>query len=101
MEKCTFCVQRIQNTKIKAKNEHRDIGANEIQTACQMACPTRAIEFGDLSNGESKVAQAHHNVRAFTTLEELNIGQRTKYLARVRNPNPAFVKHSDSGHGAH
>ncbi len=85
MEKCTYCVQRIQNTKIKAKNEHREIGPNEITTACQDACPTQAIKFGDLSNKESDVAKAHANPRAYSMLEELNNRPRTMYLARVRN----------------
>lgn len=95
MEKCTFCVQRIQNGKIKAKVEHRELGANEIRVACQQACPTQAIEFGDLNHPESRVHAAHHNPRAYYMLEELNIVPRTKYLARVRNPHPALVDHDD------
>ena len=96
MEKCTYCVQRIQNTKIEAKAEgNRKIGPNEITTACQDACPTQAIEFGDLNNKESKVAKAHANPRAYAMLEELNNRPRTKYLARVANPHPALVDHDD------
>jgi Fe-S-cluster-containing dehydrogenase component len=95
MEKCTYCVQRIQNTKIKAKNEKRDIGPNEITTACQDACPTKAIKFGDLHNQESDVAKAHANPRAYVMLEELNNRPRTKYLARVRNPHPALIDFDD------
>ena len=96
MEKCTYCVQRIQNTKIEAKAEgNRKIGPNEITTACQDACPTQAIEFGDLNNKESKVAKAHANPRAYSMLEELNNRPRTKYLARVANPHPALVDHDD------
>ena len=102
MEKCTYCVQRIQNTKIQAKAEKdrttgipREIGPNEITTACQDACPTQAIHFGDLNNKESKVAKAHANPRAYTMLEELNNRPRTKYLARVANPHPALVDHDD------
>ncbi|MCP3977904.1 MAG: TAT-variant-translocated molybdopterin oxidoreductase [bacterium] len=85
MEKCTFCTQRIQNVKIQAKNEGRTIRDGEITTACEQACPTRAIVFGDLSDESSRVAQAHHDERAYTMLEELNIKPRTRYLARVRN----------------
>ncbi len=96
MEKCTYCVQRIQNTKIKAKVEHREIGANEITTACQDACPTQAIKFGDLHNKNSDVAKAHANPRAYSMLEELNNRPRTMYLARVRNPHPALVSLQDS-----
>jgi molybdopterin-containing oxidoreductase family iron-sulfur binding subunit len=107
MEKCTYCVQRIQNTKIKARNEdNRAIGANEITVACQDACPTQAIKFGDLANKESDVAKAHANPRAYTMLEELNNRPRTKYLARVRNVHPALMDHDDrdsvpeiGGHG--
>lgn len=95
MEKCSYCVQRIQNTKIQAKVEGRSIGANEITAACQDACPTRAIEFGDLSNTESRVRQAHDNPRAYFMLEELNVVPRTKYLARVRNVHPALIDHDD------
>ncbi|QEG20276.1 Fe-S-cluster-containing hydrogenase [Mariniblastus fucicola] len=96
MEKCSYCVQRIQNTKIQAKAEgNRKIGPNEIRTACQDACPTQAIEFGDLNNKASKVAKAHANPRAYTMLEELNNRPRTKYLARVANPHPALVDHDD------
>ena len=106
MEKCTYCVQRIQNTKIKAKVEHREIGANEITTACQDACPTQAIKFGDLHNKDSDVAKAHANPRAYSMLEELNNRPRTMYLARVRNPHPALVSFDDTdsiggGHAKH
>lgn len=107
MEKCTYCVQRIQNVKIQAKNEgRRPIGANEITVACQDACPTQAIKFGDLNNKESDVAKAHANPRAYTMLEELNNRPRTQYLARVRNLHPALIDRDDfdsvpkrGGHG--
>lgn len=96
MEKCSYCVQRIQNTKIKAKVENREIGANEITSACQDACPTQAIKFGDLHNHDSDVAKAHANPRAYSMLEELNNRPRTLYLARVRNPHPSLVDHDDT-----
>ena len=96
MEKCTYCVQRIQNVKIQAKNEgRRPIGANEVTTACQDACPTGAISFGDLNNLESDVRKAHDNPRAYSMLEDLNNRPRTKYLARVRNPHPALIDYDD------
>ena len=105
MEKCTYCVQRIQNTKIQAKNEHRPIGPNEITTACQDACPTQAIKFGDLHNTDSDVAQAHANPRAYVMLEDLNNRPRTRYLARVRNVHPALLDADDrdsiSRHATH
>ena len=95
MEKCTFCVQTIQNTKIKAKVEGREIGPNEIKTACQNACATNAIKFGDLNNVESDVHKAHANPRSYYMIEELNNRPRTKYLAKVRNVHPAMIDHDD------
>jgi len=91
MEKCTYCVQRIQAVKIDAKTGRRSIEDGEIKPACQQACPSQAIEFGDLNDPQSRVAKAHANSRAYGMLAELNVKPRTKYLARVRNPNPALV----------
>lgn len=88
MEKCTYCVQRIQDTKIDAKNERRAIEDGEIQSACQVACPAQAIMFGDLNDPESAVAKAHSDDRSYGMLAELNVKPRTKYLARIRNPHP-------------
>ena len=96
MEKCTYCTQRISAHRIKSKNEgRRDIGPNEITTACQDACPAQAISFGDLNNEESQVHKDHANLRSYTMLEELNNIPRTKYLARVRNPHPALIDMDD------
>lgn len=91
MEKCTYCVQRIQSVKIDAKNDGRPIQDGEIVTACQQACPTRAIEFGDLNDRQSRVARAHESPRSYGMLAELNVKPRTKYLARIRNPHPLLV----------
>ncbi len=88
MEKCTYCVQRIQNVKIVAKNNKRAIKDGEIKTACQQTCPTGAIVFGDLNDKASKVAKLQSGPRAYSLLEELNNRPRTQYLARVRNPHP-------------
>ncbi|HEV7282911.1 MAG TPA: TAT-variant-translocated molybdopterin oxidoreductase [Pirellulaceae bacterium] len=92
MEKCTFCVQRIQNVKIEAKTENRPLGPNEIQTACQQACPTEAIIFGDLNREESLAAQLHRSPRAYALLEELNTKPRNRYLAQITNPHPALYE---------
>ncbi len=101
MEKCTYCVQRIQNGKIDAKSQRRDLADGDIVTACQQACPTQAIEFGNLNDENSRVARAHANPRAYGLLTELNIKPRTNYLARIRNPHPALAReHSEEeSHG--
>jgi molybdopterin-containing oxidoreductase family iron-sulfur binding subunit len=91
MEKCTFCVQRIQNTKIKAKNAKRAILDGEIKTACQETCPAEAIVFGDLNDKSSQVAALSGLPRAYALLGELNNRPRVRYLGRVRNPNPELT----------
>ncbi len=91
MEKCTFCVQRIQNTKIKAKNAKRAIKDGEIRTACEQTCPTGAITFGNLNDKQSAVAKLTEASRAYHLLAELNNRPRVSYLARVKNPNPELV----------
>jgi molybdopterin-containing oxidoreductase family iron-sulfur binding subunit len=88
MEKCTFCVQRIQNVKIKAKNAKRPVKDGEIKTACEQACPTGAIVFGDLNDKTSKVAAGQRVPRAYELLQELNNRPRVNYLARISNPHP-------------
>lgn len=92
MEKCTYCVQRIQEVKIQAKNARRSIKDGEIKTACEQACPTQAIVFGDLNDSQSRVASLHELPRAYEMLEELNNKTRNNYLARISNPHPELVK---------
>ncbi len=91
MEKCTFCVQRIERIKIKSKNERRPIEDGEIAPACGQVCPAKAITFGDLNNDKSQVAQNHADHRAYTMLHELNVKPRTAYLAKITNPNPKLT----------
>jgi Fe-S-cluster-containing dehydrogenase component/anaerobic selenocysteine-containing dehydrogenase len=88
MEKCTYCVQRIQEVKIAAKNTGEAICDGQIKTACQQVCPTGAITFGDLSNPKSEVLRLQRSPRAYALLAELNIRPRTVYLAQINNPNP-------------
>lgn len=90
MEKCTYCIQRIETAHITADREGRRIADGDVVTACQAACPTRAIRFGDQSDPDSAVAQAKASPREYTMLNELGTRPRTTYLARVRNPNPAL-----------
>ncbi len=86
MEKCTYCVQRVEHAKIEARKDGgRAIRDGEVITACQSACPTRAIEFGNVADPSSKVSQQHADARAYGMLEQLNVKPRTEYLARVRN----------------
>jgi MoCo/4Fe-4S cofactor protein with predicted Tat translocation signal len=86
MEKCTYCVQRIRNVTIKARNEGRDVRDGEVRTACQQSCATQAITFGNLNDPESAVAKAQALDRNYAMLAELNARPRTQYLARVSNP---------------
>ncbi len=126
MEKCTYCLQRIADARIVAKNEWARTRSREareelaekgivdasrqerevhdlqipdgaVRTACQQACPAQAIEFGDLKDTDSRVARWHRNDRAYELLEELHTKPRTKYLAAVRNP----IGGGEAGHGGH
>ncbi len=114
MEKCTYCIQRVQNGKINARNEGRPVEDGEVQSACQTACPTQAIVFGDLKDPGSRVSKLQKDIRAYGMLEELNIKPRTLYLTRVRNTHPRLklahqlldphhghtTSHGDEAHGA-
>ena len=114
MEKCTFCVQRIQNAKIHARAVARSqhTGAIDapmpdgvVETACQQACPTEAIVFGDLADPKSRVSRLHDDRRTYDLLPELYTRPRNKFLARVRNPNqkmePAKQPPAGAAKGGH
>ncbi|HUR03104.1 MAG TPA: 4Fe-4S dicluster domain-containing protein, partial [Nonomuraea sp.] len=99
MEKCTYCVQRIEQAKIESKVEREPIPANWLQTACQQACPTQAIVFGDLNDTDWEVRKWRDEPLNYGLLEELNTRPRTTYLAKLRNPNPALEPAEGAEHG--
>ena len=88
MEKCSYCVQRINAVKIEADKENREIRDGEIQTACQQACPTDAIVFGNINDGSSRVAKLKKQERTYGVLADINTRPRTTYVAEVININP-------------
>ncbi len=89
MEKCTYCVQRVNRAKIdtKIKTGSKKPADGTVQTACQQACPANAISFGDLTDRESKISIEKSNDRNYVMLEEMNVRPRTSYLAKIRNTN--------------
>jgi len=116
MEKCTYCVQRIESAKIRQLSIAKDsdkikVPEGTIQTACQQVCPTQAIEFGDITDTESAVYKAKMSDLNYSVLGYLNIRPRTTYLAKLRNPNPEMperyryllpytrMDHEGQGHG--
>ncbi len=92
MEKCSYCVQRINSAKILSEKENRRVRDGEIITACEQACPTQAITFGDVNDPNSRVAKLKRQVRNYGLLNELNTRPRTTYLGRLRNPNSELQK---------
>ncbi len=100
MEKCTYCVQRINYARTTAEKENRPIRDGEILTACQQSCPAEAITFGNINDPAAKVTLLKHDPRNYGLLEELNTQPRTTYLARVINPNPDMPVSGGAGnHG--
>jgi len=88
MEKCNYCVQRIQSVKIQSEIEGRRAQDGEIVTACQAVCPTEAIVFGDVNDPNSRVSKLKASERDYSLLGELNTKPRTTYLSELKNPNP-------------
>ena len=90
MEKCTLCVQRIREAEISAENVGVPLRGSTVKTACQQACPTNAIVFGSLTEPDSDLMRRRDEPRAYSVLAELGTEPRIRYLARIRNPNPAL-----------
>lgn len=93
IEKCSYCVQRVNRAKIKTKiaTGSKKPADGTVQTACQQACPTNAITFGDLTDENSHVSRNKRNERNYVMLEEMNVRPRTSYLARLTNKNPELA----------
>ncbi|MBX7206382.1 MAG: TAT-variant-translocated molybdopterin oxidoreductase [Bacteroidia bacterium] len=104
MEKCTFCVQRIQAGKLKAKTENREIKDGDIKTACQQSCPANAIVFGDMFDANSEVSKLLKNERGYHMLEELNVQPSVNYLTKIRNVEGTLLEgdgHATAKHEEH
>ena len=94
MEKCSFCVQRIQEAKFVATGEGREVADGDIQTACQQSCPAQAIVFGDLEDPESRVSRMRRDPRHYVVFEELNVRPSVGYMRLVRNRPATAAEHS-------
>jgi molybdopterin-containing oxidoreductase family iron-sulfur binding subunit len=90
MEKCTYCVQRISRARRAAEREDRRVRDGEVVTACQAACPTRAIHFGNLADPSAEIHALRDKPESYALLGHLGTRPRTTYLARLRNANPAL-----------
>ncbi|MBD3166421.1 4Fe-4S dicluster domain-containing protein [bacterium] len=111
MEKCSFCIQRINRAKQEANVENREVRDGEVKSACQVACPTHAITFGNINDDKSAVSRRKHDPRNYQLLQEVNTRPRTTYLARITNQNQRLEpleelklvpqSHGHGGHGGH
>jgi Fe-S-cluster-containing dehydrogenase component len=97
MEKCTYCLQRISAARMQAERENRPIRDGEVITACQAACPTEAIVFGNINDPDGRVAKLKASRLNYGLLTDLNTRPRTTYLARLRNPHPDLAQHGEHG----
>jgi molybdopterin-containing oxidoreductase family iron-sulfur binding subunit len=95
MEKCTYCIQRIEAAKIEADKENRFVRDGDIVTACQQACPTDAILFGNINDPNSRVSKRKQSPRSYAVLGDIGFRPRTSYIAEVENPNPELSTASE------
>ncbi len=101
MEKCTFCFQRIQEGKLKAKIQNRALKDGDVKSACQQACPTSAIVFGNVNDKSSQITQMRkdNTQRSYYVIEQIHTLPNINYLAKIRNTNELIEKHGEgAGH---
>jgi molybdopterin-containing oxidoreductase family iron-sulfur binding subunit len=107
MEKCSFCIQRIQAGKLQAKLENRKVKDGDVKTACQQSCPADAIIFGDVNDKNSEIAKLFNNERSYVLLEEYNVQPSVSYMTKIRNVDESLAgghtEHSTTapGHAGH
>jgi molybdopterin-containing oxidoreductase family iron-sulfur binding subunit len=92
MEKCTFCIQRIMEARQIAIEEGRELRGSDVMTACQVACPSQAIEFGDMNDPDSKISKLRKHELGYHVLEEINVRPNVTYIAKLRNTHSENVK---------
>jgi molybdopterin-containing oxidoreductase family iron-sulfur binding subunit len=97
MEKCSFCIQRIQAGKLQAKLENRKVKDGDVKTACQQSCPADAIIFGDVNDKNSEIAKLFNNERSYVLLEEYNVQPSVSYMTKIRNVDEELA----GGHTTH
>ncbi len=95
MEKCSFCIQRIQAGKLTAKLENRKVKDGDVKTACQQSCPADAIIFGDVNDKNSEIAKLFNNERSYVMLEEYNVQPSVSYMTKIRNVDEALAGHTE------
>ena len=88
MEKCTYCVQRIERARIDSRLAGRPLRDGEIRTACEQTCPAEALVFGDLADPAARVTRLHEDARSYRLLHHLGTRPRSAHLLRLKNPNP-------------
>ena len=100
MEKCTYCIQRIQSARIASEIESRPLVDGDVVTACQAACPTQAIVFGDINDRQSEVFAHKRSSLNYSVLHELDTRPRTTHLAVVQNPNSRLTSDGQPANGS-